>query len=255
LSTLFAQLKPHSDKARAGLKSKAPGWIRPLPLHAVDKAEEQARNYDTWFNNLNSMFGGAMGLGGSASANRALGQQIASMRGWGTGAQWDALNKLVMSESGWRNTAQNPTSTAYGIGQFLNSTWATVGMRKTSDPGAQIKGMYQYIDQRYDNPIAAWSFKRRNNWYEAGGVLPTGIPSYGNGILRVPHDQLSFVHRDEAVLNPSDAEMFRQATFNAAAGGKSNGYPEIHQEFYGLTDPVEIARTTGDEVAWQVRVG
>src|SRR5690606_9261952 len=38
-----------------------------------------------------------------------------------------ALIELVRRESGWNPTAQNPTSTAYGLFQFLNSTWAGVG--------------------------------------------------------------------------------------------------------------------------------
>lgn len=31
--------------------------------------------------------------------------------------------KIIQCESGWDYTAQNPNSTAYGAGQFINSTW------------------------------------------------------------------------------------------------------------------------------------
>ena len=31
--------------------------------------------------------------------------------------------KIIQCESGWDYTAQNPNSTAYGAGQFLNGTW------------------------------------------------------------------------------------------------------------------------------------
>lgn len=41
--------------------------------------------------------------------------------------EWESFDKIIQNESGWDNTAQNPTSTAYGYGQFLNSTWETVG--------------------------------------------------------------------------------------------------------------------------------
>lgn len=64
-----------------------------------------------------------------------------------------------------RNHAQNPDSTAYGIGQFLNSTWETVGCEKTSNPKRQIDCMVDYIDQRYDGPDDAVSFHIENNWY------------------------------------------------------------------------------------------
>lgn len=31
--------------------------------------------------------------------------------------------KIIQCESGWDYTAQNPNSTAYGAGQFINGTW------------------------------------------------------------------------------------------------------------------------------------
>lgn len=115
--------------------------------------------------------------GGSTAANRALGKKILNQFGWGS--YWTSFDKLVMGESGWRNTAQNPTSTAYGIGQFLNSTWATVGGTKTSDPSKQIYYMLKYIKQRYGNPANAYSkwLSRSPHWYKDGALFdkPTVI--------------------------------------------------------------------------------
>jgi hypothetical protein len=34
--------------------------------------------------------------------------------------------KIIQCESGWDYTAQNPNSTAYGAGQFLNGTWSYI---------------------------------------------------------------------------------------------------------------------------------
>lgn len=99
------------------------------------------------------------------AGNQRLGQSLATGYGWGSGDQWNALNNLVMAESGWDNTAQNPSSTAYGIGQFLNSTWSTVGGTKTSNATAQIQYMLAYIKQRYGTPSAAWAFHLANGWY------------------------------------------------------------------------------------------
>lgn len=99
-----------------------------------------------------------------AAANRALGKRMAARRGW-TGSQWNALDRLVQSESGWRNTAQNPTSSAYGIGQFLDKTWPAYGYRKTSNPRVQIAAMLKYIGLRYGTPEKAWTFKQRRNYY------------------------------------------------------------------------------------------
>lgn len=103
--------------------------------------------------------------GGTPAQNKVLGQSLASVYGWGSGTQWTDLNNLVMQESGWNNTAQNPTSTAYGIGQFLDTTWATVNGQKTSNPTTQIKLMLQYIKQRYGSPSAAWAHEQKYNWY------------------------------------------------------------------------------------------
>lgn len=103
----------------------------------------------------------------SAAANRALGQKLAATYGWGTGNEWNALDNLVMGESGWDNTAQNPSSTAYGIGQFLNTTWSTVGGTKTSNPTVQIKLMLAYIKMVYGDPVNAWNKwqSRSPHWY------------------------------------------------------------------------------------------
>jgi hypothetical protein len=103
---------------------------------AANAAQNQASGGTT--NSPNVTPTGGNPSSGGATANKALGQKLAAPYGWGSGSQWTALNNLVMSESGWRNDAQNPKSTAYGIGQFLNSTWATVGGTKTSNPTIQI---------------------------------------------------------------------------------------------------------------------
>lgn len=123
----------------------------------------------------------APGSPSNPSGNAALAQQMGAPLGWGSGAEWNAWYALGMRESGWRNTAQNPTSTAYGIAQFLDSTWATVGLQKTSDPATQITGMERYIQQRYHDPIGAWNHEVAFGWYDSGGPLPEGASLVYNG--------------------------------------------------------------------------
>lgn len=96
--------------------------------------------------------------------NRSLGQEKAAAYGW-TGDEWEALDELMNKESGWDHNAQNPKSTAYGIGQFLDRTWKGVGMKKTSDPGLQIDAMLKYIKKGYGTPSRALRFHRANNYY------------------------------------------------------------------------------------------
>jgi phage-related protein len=134
------------------------------------------------------------GAGANIGQNVALGKIMATSYGW-TGAQWDALYTLWQHESGWSNTAQNPTSTAYGIAQFLNSTWASVGAAKTSDPAGQIAAGLKYIAQSYGSPANAWSFWQGHHWYKQGTPW-------------VPDDQMAFLHRGEAVI-PADVNRAR----------------------------------------------
>jgi hypothetical protein len=83
----------------------------------------------------------------------------------GDGGQFSCLENLWGKESGWNPNAQNPSSTAYGIPQFLNSTWAGTGIAKTSDGYRQIDAGLIYIEQRYGSPCAAWGHSQANNWY------------------------------------------------------------------------------------------
>jgi hypothetical protein len=262
---------------------------------------------------------GVPGGGGTGSAGGVKGivrEVFAGMFGWGSAGQWAATDALVSHESGWRPTAQNPSSSAYGLFQFLdcvpldtecltrdgwkhhdevrvgdetlgfnlatgelewtpitalvvkpgdevielsngdwraratprhrwitdchrfvqtrhvagetllvgagetvsglakrslgvqpvwcvqtglgtwtmrqdghamltgNSTWATVGGHKTSDPRLQAIYGGRYIRSRYHNPAGAWAFWLRHHSYDAGGWLPPGLSLAFNGTGR-----------------------------------------------------------------------
>jgi hypothetical protein len=83
----------------------------------------------------------------------------------GDGGQFSCLESLWGKESGWNPNAQNPSSTAYGIPQFLDSTWAGTGIAKTSDGYRQIDAGLIYIDSRYGSPCGAWSHSKSTGWY------------------------------------------------------------------------------------------
>jgi hypothetical protein len=94
--------------------------------------------------------------------------------GWDTAKELPALIWLWNKESGnpaernkvtWNPLAQNPTSTAFGIAQFLNGTWAGTGIAKTTNPNKQIDAGLIYIASRYGSPSAALQFHLNNNWY------------------------------------------------------------------------------------------
>ena len=83
---------------------------------------------------------------------------------WGDG-QWVSFNELINRESHWNNLEQNPNSTAFGIGQFLDSTWALVSCKKTTNAYKQVDCTIDYIEKFYGNPDKAVSFHRKNNYY------------------------------------------------------------------------------------------
>jgi LysM repeat protein len=104
--------------------------------------------------------------GGSRASLQAAADRATSQAG--VPASWSkssALWTLLQHESSLNPRAQNPHSTAYGLFQFLDSTWKTVGMKKTSDPEQQFVGGFKYIKQRYGSPEAAWAFWQQHHWY------------------------------------------------------------------------------------------
>jgi hypothetical protein len=113
--------------------------------------------------------------GGSIAANKKLMQQMAqAMYGWGVGSQWRDLDTLEMHEAGYNNLAQNPHSTAFGMGQFLDTTWKGFGP-KTSNPKLQAQYMLEYIKGKYGSPSKAWAQYYDHpggvGWYGAGGQM------------------------------------------------------------------------------------
>lgn len=105
----------------------------------------------------------------SAAANQALAKSLAPAD-WTTGTQWDDLVALWNRESGWSNTAMNPTSGAFGIAQALPPSKYPVAGQPTSmggsaDAKAQIQWGLQYIQQRYGSPAAAWAHEEAYGWY------------------------------------------------------------------------------------------
>lgn len=79
--------------------------------------------------------------------------------------QWGALNQLVSHESSWDPQADNPTSTAYGLFQFLDSTRENYGLGKNASPYEQIDAGLRYVKDEYKNPVGAWNFWQQNRWY------------------------------------------------------------------------------------------
>lgn len=122
-------------------------------------------------------------LPSSSNAQQAL-QQAATSMGWGSGAQWQALQNVEMAEAGFNPNATNPASGAYGLAQALGhgqgtATQGTVANEyggygltdaqakaaNSGDAAAQALWMVNYIAATYGNPENAWAHEQSQGNY------------------------------------------------------------------------------------------
>jgi hypothetical protein len=98
---------------------------------------------------------------------RAAARALLPEFGFGDG-QWGCLDTLWMGESGWRYTASNSSSGAYGIPQSLpGSKMATIASDWRTNPVTQIRWGLTYIKSSYGTPcgaLSAWQ-SRSPHWY------------------------------------------------------------------------------------------
>ncbi|ROR92315.1 lytic transglycosylase domain-containing protein [Nocardioides aurantiacus] len=81
-------------------------------------------------------------------------------------SEFGCLDSLWSGESEWSTTADNPTSSAYGIPQALpGSKMASAGPDWATNPETQIRWGLGYIRDRYGTACSAESFKQGNGWY------------------------------------------------------------------------------------------
>jgi hypothetical protein len=81
-------------------------------------------------------------------------------------AEFSCLDSLWMSESDWDPTADNPSSTAYGIPQALTGgTHENLPADYTTNVTSQIRWGLWYISNSYGSACSAWEFKQANQWY------------------------------------------------------------------------------------------
>jgi len=91
-------------------------------------------------------------------------------KGW-TIKEWNCLRFIWTKESHFNPKAHNKSSGAYGIAQFMPSTWGNYKVEKTAEARLQIKYGLRYIERRYgsaNDPTGACNaeqFWKRKGWY------------------------------------------------------------------------------------------
>lgn len=174
------------------------------------------------------------GRGGTPTQNEALGRRMMIAHGWAP-AQWPFLDTLWSHESGWRTTAGNPTSGAYGIPQSLPaSKMADHGSDYRTNPKTQIAWGLDYIAGRYGSPQAAWDFWQHpknsppgasTHWYGKGGRTPEWGGWHARGL-----DQ---VYNTPTMLGVGEAGPERVTVTKPSKGGKGWGPTNVtfHNKF------------------------
>lgn len=176
--------------------------------------------------NLASLPGKALsalgGLGGKYT------KKIASFFGIGGGGNLkgnlsSAERWIIMHESGGRTNAQNPTSSAFGLGQLIYANRAAYGARlgvspNTTDYGAQLSMFRMYVRERYGTAENAQAFWQSHGWYDRGGEAT------GSGFLAKK------TLAPERVLSPGQTRDFNHLVRVLDRGG-ATGSVENHYHF------------------------
>ena len=83
-----------------------------------------------------------------------------------TAEQFRCFNAIMTKESHWRDH-KNPTSSAKGVGQLLDSTYRNLGMKRGKSTTSQTVAALAYIGRKYGSggPCAAWAFWKTHSYY------------------------------------------------------------------------------------------
>ncbi|MBX7101471.1 MAG: LysM peptidoglycan-binding domain-containing protein [Myxococcaceae bacterium] len=128
---------------------------------------------------------------GDAGANPYYSQFVDAAKKAGVPESWasnPALIELVKHESGFRPDAKNPSSSAFGMFQFLDSTWSSYLPEVpygSKDPYWQAVGGFRYIEKRYGTPERAWAFWQATVHKDAS-IAPPDLRS--NAQYWIDHD-------------------------------------------------------------------
>ena len=149
-------------RAQAAAAAKAEAARKQAAAEAARKAAEAKRKAAARSQRVSRSTERRSVSGGSP---KSIARGMVASRGWGSG-QFSCLDRLWTKESGWRVTANNPSSSAYGIPQALpGSKMASAGPGWRTNARTQIRWGLGYISSTYGTPCSAWAHSQSNGWY------------------------------------------------------------------------------------------
>jgi hypothetical protein len=163
VSLPVAQSQTSANEAPQNVRSVI-GQDRSIKIATLATHEKEIKKEKTRSNEKASRSKKANSL--AAKTNQAFAKSYMESKYSWDKSQHSCLVNLWNRESGWRHTADNPTSSAYGIPQALpGSKMASAGADWRTNPETQIKWGLKYIKHRYETPCGAWSAFKKKGWY------------------------------------------------------------------------------------------
>lgn len=179
------------------------------------------------------------GDGGAAAALASTGNQIKDAfrsglrEAWRTGQPWTDTDYIVGRESGWKVDATNPSSGAFGLGQWNPSsgTLQKYLPDKSTDPAVQGKAFDRYVGDVYTDPMGARSHWDQYGWYDRGGIIHEGTTLMRNELG----------HKETAL--PFDPRDLKASLDRGGSGNNADLIAEIRELRFAL-----LSMEPGDNV-------
>lgn len=195
----------------------------------------------------------------NVTGNQKIVKDAAAARGWGS--QWGSLYQLIMGESGFNNLAQNPTSSAYGMFQFLNGTWKTVGGSKTADPYLQTKYGLDYIARSYGGPNNAYGkwLGRHPHWYGEGSLFTSpqtiGVGERGpEAVIPLNGVGVDFIAGIMAKLSPGLEAKRGNTRGGSVPTVQHNSYQTQVDHSQNFSGPITVVASDPNKMAEELRL-
>lgn len=138
-----------------------------------ERADRQALLTASWWREMKTILSRCREYGAPRRICEALLQAAKQERLPKSWAYSHATLSIVKHESGFRPCVRNGGvidcayrgDRAWGLFQFLGSTWSITGLRRTADPTIQARAGFRYIKRIYGTPEQAWNHWLRNRSY------------------------------------------------------------------------------------------